>query len=119
MEVWKPKKKFLRFIYQHLFLRFAGQIREPYLIRIDNIYSAPDSNELSVAFHIANKRVNQEMSVAEFVKTGMIYLVDPRIVFDIGQQFGSHAEKLFITKKTKSSLKRKCILTLKRVFVDE
>lgn len=119
MEQWGKGNRFLRFVYQHLFLRFTGQIREPYFIRIDNIYPDPDSNELSVAFHIANKRINQEMSVAEFVKTDMIYLVDPRIVFDIGQQFGSHAEKLVITKKKESSLKRKCVTTLKRVFIDE
>ena|SRR3990167_7177237 len=93
MEKWSQRNKFLRFIYQHVFLRFSSQIREPYLIRIDNIFTHPDSSELFVAFHIANKRVNQEMSVAEFVKTDMIYLVDPRIVFDMGQQFGAHSEK--------------------------
>lgn len=119
MEKWNQGNRFLRFFYQHLYLRFAGQIREPYLIRIDNIYTDTDSNELTVAFHIANKRVNQEMSVAEFVKTDMIYLVDPRIVFDMGQQYGSHSEKLIIAKKPESSLKKKCMTTLKRVFIDE
>lgn len=119
MEKWSNRNRLLRFIYQHLILRFTGQLREPYLIRIDNIYPDADSNELSVAFHIANKRVNQEMSVAEFVKTDMIYLIDPRIVFDMGQQFGSHAEKLSITKEKEPSLKNKCIITLKRVFIDE
>lgn len=118
MKKWNQRNKFLRFIYQHLFLRFTGQIREPCLIRIDNIYPHPDDNELYVAFHIANKRVNQEMSVAEFIKADMIYLVDPRIVFDMGQQFGSHAEKLFIIKKKEPSLKNKCVTTLKRVFID-
>lgn len=102
-----------------MILRFTGQIREPYLIRIDNIFTHPDSRELSVAFHIANKRVNQEMSVAEFVKTDMIYLVDPRIVFDIGQQFGTHSEKLVLTQKKQANLKTKCITSLKRVFIDE
>jgi hypothetical protein len=116
---WSQRNRFLRFIYQHVFLRFTGQIREPYLIRIDNIFTHPDSNELSVAFHIANKRVNQDMSVAEFVKTDMIYLVDPRIVFDIGQQFGAHSEKLVITQKMQPNLKKKCITGLKRVFIDE
>jgi hypothetical protein len=119
MEKWHQRNRFLRFVYQHLFLRFSTQIREPYLIRIDNIYPDPDSNELTVAFHIANKRVNQEMSVAEFVKTDMIYLIDPRIVFDIGQQFGSHAEKLILIQKKEPSLKNKCVRTLKRVFIDE
>ncbi|MCL5272444.1 MAG: hypothetical protein M1486_03915 [Gammaproteobacteria bacterium] len=119
MEKWNQGNRFLRFFYQHLYLRFAGQIREPYLIRIDNIYTDQDSNELAVAFHIANKRVNQDMSVAEFVKTDMIYLVDPRIVFDMGQQFGSHAEKLIVAKKADPSLKKKCLTTLKRVFIDE
>ncbi|HAU0794624.1 TPA: hypothetical protein JBH26_00725 [Legionella pneumophila] len=119
MEKWNQGNRFLRFLYQHLYLRFKGQIREPYLIRIDNIYTDPDSNELTVAFHIANKRVNQDMSVAEFVKTDMIYLVDPRIVFDMGQQFGSHSEKLIVAKKTESSLKKRCVTTLKRVFIDE
>lgn len=119
MEKCSKGNQFLRFIYQHMLLRFTKQIREPYLIRIDNICPNPNSNELSVAFHIANKRVNQEMSVAEFVKTDMIYLVDPRIVFDMGQQFGSHAEKLVLTQKKESSLKSKCITSLKRVFIDE
>lgn len=119
MENWSQRNKFLRFIYQHVFLRFTGQIREPYLIRIDNIFTHPDTNELFVAFHIANKRVNQNMSVAEFVKTDMIYLVDPRIVFDLGQQFGAHSEKLVITQKKGPNLKKKCITGLKRVFIDE
>lgn len=113
------KNRFLRFVYQHLFLRFSRQIREPYLIRIDNINPDPDSNELLVSFHIANKRVNETMSVAKFVKTDMIYLVDPRIVFDMGQQFGSHSENLAITQKKKLSLKAKCVSSLKRVFIDE
>jgi hypothetical protein len=119
MENWSQRNKFLRFIYQHVIFRFVGEIREPYLIRIDNIFTHPESNELSVAFHIANKRVNQEMSVAEFVKTDMIYLVDPRVVFDLGQQFGAHSEKLVIRKKEQPSLKKKCITSLKRVFIDE
>ena len=93
MAKWSQGNKFLRFIYQHVVVRFVGQVREPYLIRIDNIFPDPRSNELSIAFHIANKRINQEMTVADFVKSDMIYLVDPRIVFDIGQQFGSHTEK--------------------------
>ncbi|HBD9385715.1 TPA: hypothetical protein KLD75_000174 [Legionella pneumophila] len=119
MDKWNQGNRLLRFLYQNLYLRFTGQIREPYLIRIDNIYTDPDSNELTVAFHIANKRVNQDMSVAEFVKTDMIYLVDPRIVFDMGQQFGSHSEKLIVAKRAASSLKQKCVTTLKRVFIDE
>ncbi|MFT4059520.1 MAG: hypothetical protein QM652_08235 [Legionella sp.] len=119
MENWSQSNKFLRFIYQHVILRFIGEVREPYLIRIDNLFTHPESNELSVAFHIANKRINQEMSVAEFVKTDMIYLVDPRIVFDMGQQFGAHSEKLVIKQKEQPSLKAKCITSLKRVFIDE
>lgn len=119
MEKWSQGNKFLRFIYQHIVVRFVGQVREPYLIRIDNIFTAPESNELSVAFHVANKRINQEMTVADFVKSDMIYLVDPRIVFDIGQQFGSHSEKLLVSKKESSSLKTKCVSSLKRVFIDD
>ena len=119
MENWSQRNRFLRFIYQHVFLRFTGQIREPYLIRIDRIFTHTDTNELSVAFHIANKRVNQEMPVAEFVKSDMIYLIDPRIVFDIGQQFGAHSEQLAIVKKKQPSLKTKCVVGLKRVFIDE
>jgi hypothetical protein len=119
MEKLSQPNKFLHFIYQHLILRFSKQIREPYLIRIDNIFTHPDSNELSVSFHIANKRVNQEMSVAEFVKTDMIYLVEPRIVFNMGQQFGMHSEKLIIMQTKKANLKTKCITNLKRVFIDE
>lgn len=111
--------KFLRYFYQKIVLRFTGQIREPYLIRIDRIFTHTDTNELSVAFHIANKRVNQEMPVADFVKSDMIYLIDPRIVFDMGQQFGSHAEQLSIVQKQKPNLKTKCVMGLKRVFVDE
>ena len=111
--------KFLRFIYQHVVVRFVGQVREPYLIRIDNIFTDPNSNELSVAFHVANKRVNQEMSVAEFVKSDMIYLVDSRIVFDMGQQFGSNAEKLLVSQQKDSNLKAKCVTGLKRVFIDD
>lgn len=119
MEKLSQGNKFLRFIYQHVVVRFVGQIREPYLIRMDNIFTNPDSNELSVAFHVANKRINQEMTVADFVKSDMIYLVDPRIVFDIGQQFGSHAEKLLVPKKENPSLKAKCVTSLKRVFIDD
>lgn len=119
MEKWSTGNKFLRFIYQNLVLRFTNQIREPYLIRVDNIYPDPESNELSVAFHIANKRVTDNMSVAEFVKTDMIYLVDPRVVFDMGQQFGSHSERHIIIEKKDPSLKKKCVTTLKRIFIDE
>lgn len=119
MKKWSQGNNFLRFIYQHVVVRFVGQVREPYLIRIDNIFTDPDSNELSVAFHIANKRINQEMTVADFVKSDMIYLIDPRIVFDIGQQFGAHAEKFIIAKKKDPSLKTKCVVGLKRVFIDE
>ncbi|MBA2648092.1 MAG: hypothetical protein H0U75_00590 [Legionella sp.] len=119
MEKWSKRNRFFRFVYQHLLLRFAREIREPYLIRVDNICPHIKSNELSVDFHIVNKRVSQGMSVAEFVKTDMIYLVDPRIVFDMGQQFGSHAEKLLITKQKEPNFKSKCASTLKRVFIDE
>ena len=119
MEKWSQGNKFLRFIYQHVVVRFVGQVREPYLIRIDNIFTDPESNELLVAFHVANKRINQEMTVADFVKSDMIYLVDPRIVFDIGQQFGSHTEKLLVAKKQIPSLKAKCVTSLKRVFIDD
>lgn len=109
MEKWIQGNRVLRFIYQHIVVRFVGQVRDPYLIRIDNIFTNPNSNELSVAFHVANKRINQEMTVADFVKSDMIYLIDPRIVFDIGQQFGSHTEKFQIAKKESSSLKAKCV----------
>ena len=110
---------FLRFIYTQFFLRFSGQIRDPYLIRIDNIFPDTETNELNVSFHIANKRVDQEMTVAKFIKTDMIYMVDPRIAFDMGHQFGAHSEKLLIAKKTDTSLKNKCITGLKRVFIDD
>lgn len=119
MEKWRPENKFLRFVYQQTYVRFIEQVREPYLIRIDRIFTDRDTNELSIAFHIANKRVNQEMSVADFVKSDMIYLIDPRIVFDIGQQFGAHAEQLTILEKKQPNLKTKCFAGLKRVFVDE
>lgn len=119
MKKWSFLHKFLRLIYQQIFLRFSGQVREPYLIRIDNISIHPDTNELSVSFHIINKRVSQDMTVAKFVKTDMIYLVDPRIVFDMGQQFGAHSEKLTILQKSQFGLKDKCITGLKRVFIDE
>lgn len=119
MEEIGRENRFLRFIYQNIYLRITGQIREPYLIRIDNIFTDQDTNGLSVTFHIANKRVNQEMSVADFVKSDMIYLVDPRIVFDMGQQFGAHSEKHTITQKRQPSLKAKCVTSLKRVFIDE
>lgn len=111
--------KFLRFIYTQVFLRFSKQIRDPYLIRVDNIYTDTVTNELKISFHIANKRVNQKMTVARFVKTDMIYLIDPLVVFEVGNQFGIHSEKLLIAKKTDTSLKKKCIAGLKRVFVDE
>ena len=110
--------KFLRFIHTRIFLRFSGQIRDPYLIRVDNIATDPETNELMVSFHIANKRVNQDMTVAKFVTTDMIYLVDPRVVFDMGHQFGTHSEKLFIATKTVTGLKNKCVVGLRRVFVD-
>lgn len=119
MEALSLGNKFLRFIYKQVFLRFSGQIRDPYLIRIDNIFTDSNSNELSVSFHIANKRINQDMTVATFVKSDMIYLIDPRIVFDMGQQFGAHSEKLTITQKTQPTLKNKCVAAFKRVFIDE
>ncbi len=119
MEKLSAISRFLHFVYKKIFLRFSGQIREPYLIRIDKIFIAHDTNELSVSFHIANKRINQDMTVAKFIKSDMIYLVDPRIVFDIGQQFGAHSEKLTILQKKSPSLKNKCVTGLKRVFVDE
>lgn len=111
--------KVFRFMYKQIFLRFSGQIRDPYLIRIDNILPDPKTNELTVSFHIANKRISQEMTVAEFVKTDMIYLIDPRIAFYMGQQFGAHSEKLAIIPKTQPTLKSKCVAGLKRVFIDE
>ena len=40
MEKWSQGNKFLRFIYQHVVVRFVGQVREPYLIRIDNIFGS-------------------------------------------------------------------------------
>lgn len=118
MKQWTLGSRFLRIVYQQIFLRFLGQIREPYLIRIDNIFTNA-SNELWVSFHIANKRINQDMTVADFIKTDMIYLVDPRVVFDIGQQFGVHSEKLTMLQRKQPDLKSKCIAGLKRVFVDE
>ena len=119
MEKRKPQSGFLRFIYQQTIVRFSKQIREPYLIRIDRIFTSPSTNELTIAFHIANKRVNEESSVADFVKSDMIYLIDPRVVFDIGQQFGAHSEKLSVLEKKQPNLKEKCLTGLKRVFVDE
>lgn len=119
MENLSQRNKFLRFIYQNIFLRFNGQIRDPYLIRIDKIFTHPHSNELHIAFHIANKRVSQEMSVSDFVKTDMIYLIDPRVVFDIGHQFGTYSEKTTIIRNNKHNLREKCIYNLKRVFIDE
>lgn len=110
--------KFLHFVYKQFFLRFSGQIRNPYLIRIDNIFTDPQSQELSVSFHIANKRISQDLTVAEFVKTDMVYLIDPRVVFDMGQQFGAHSEKLAVIQKTAPTLKNKCFTGLKRVFID-
>lgn len=119
MEKWGFIGKSLRFLYTKIFLRFSGQIRDPYLIRIDSVYPDIKTNELTVSFHIANKRIGEKMSVAKFVATDMIYLVDPCVIFDIGQQFGAYSEKLLRTNKEETSLKKKCISGLKRVFVDE
>jgi len=101
-----------RNLYKQIFIRLSGQLRHPYLIRIDNIFNNPDTNELSVSFHIANKRINQNMTVAEFVKSDMIYLIEPRIVFDMGQQFGAHSEKCSIFQKTQSTLKNQWLKVL-------
>lgn len=111
--------KFLRFIYTQLILRFSCQIRDPYLIRIDKVEPDPCTGELLISYHVANKRVGQTTSVAKFVKTDMIYLVDPRVVFNIGELYGSHSEKIRITPKETASLKKKCIHGIKRVFIDE
>lgn len=119
MEKWSTGNRLLRFIYQHLIVRFTKQIREPYLIQIDNIDPDPHTNELLVSFHIANKRVNQDMPVAEFIKTDMVYMVDPLVMFYMGQQYGSHTERHTITKKKELSFKNKCAATIKRVFIDE
>lgn len=119
MEKWGVIGKSLHFLYTKIFLRFSGQIRDPYLIRVDSVYHDRKTNELTVSFHIANKRVGEEMTVAKFVATDMIYLVDPRVIFDIGQQFGAYSEKLLTTNREETSLKKKCIGGLKRVFVDE
>ena len=77
------------------------------------------TNELDISFHIANKRSEKTMPVSKFVNTEMIYLVDPKIVFDLGQQFGMHSEKLLKIKKDKNNLKQKASIILKRVFIDE
>lgn len=111
--------KFFRLIYTQIFLRFSCQIRDPYLIRIDNIFVNNETNELCLSFHIANKRINQVMTVSEFIKTDMLYLIDPKIVFNIGNQFGVHSEKIILTDKEKPSLRSKCLTQLKRVFIDE
>lgn len=118
MEKWGLIGKVLRFIYTKLFLRFSGQIRDPYLIRVDKIDTDIETNELTVSFHIANKRISEDSTVAQFVKTDMIYLVDPRVVFEMGTQFGIHSEKLLTTQKTDMPFKQKCAVGLKRVFVD-
>ncbi|RUQ81718.1 hypothetical protein [Legionella septentrionalis] len=118
MKKWSLGSQYLSFIYKEIILRFSGQIREPYLIRIDKIFTCPVTNELSVAFHLANKRINQEMTVAKFVKSEMIYLIDPRIVFNIGEQYGAHCEKLNFQKR-KSDFGKKCITGIKRIFIDE
>lgn len=118
MQQMSITSRFLSFIYKQFFLRFSGQIRDPYLLRVDNIYTDSFTNELSVSFHVANKRVNEYMTVAEFVKSDMVYLIDPRIVFDMGQQFGAHSEKLDLIQKAPSTLKTKAFTGLKRVFID-
>lgn len=100
MKKWSLLNRFMRFAYQQVFLRLSGQIREPYLIRVDRIYNNPSTSELSVAFHIANKRISQDATVTEFVKENMIYLTDPRVVFDMGQQFGAHSEQLSLQEKS-------------------
>lgn len=110
--------KFLRLIHTKIFLRFSGQIRDPYIIRVDNIYTDAETNELMVSFHIANKRVNQNMTVAQFVASDMICLIEPRVIFDMGHQFGVHSETLLVTKKPDHNLKSRCMAGLKRVFVD-
>lgn len=119
MEKLSSIGKLFRFIYTQIFLRFSNQIRNPYLIKVDKIYTDPETSQLSIAFHVANKRVSQEMNVAEFVSTDMIYMIDPRVVFDLGQHYGSHFEKLVRMDKPETSLKNKCVVGLKRVFVDE
>ena len=119
MEKWNFGSRFLRFIYQQIFLRFSSQIREPYLVRVDEIFTDVETNELSVSFHIAHKRVNEDMTVSDFVKSDMIYLIEPHIVFSMGQQFGVHSERLFIQEKRTPNSKSKCAATLKRIFVDE
>ncbi len=43
MKNWSQNNKILRFIYQHLILRFIGEVREPYFIRIDNIFNHHES----------------------------------------------------------------------------
>jgi len=120
MKKWGLWIKLLHFAYKQTILRFSGQIRDPYIIRVDNIFTTQDTNELSVSYHIANKRIVDHMTVAQFIKTDMIYLIDPRIVFDLGQQFGAHSEKLAIIQKNpQPSLKNKCVAGFKRVFIDE
>ncbi len=119
MDKWGVIGKLAHFLYTQTVVRFSGQIRNPYLIKVDSIYPDVATNELSVSFHIANKRVEQDMTVAKFVATDMIYMVDPRVVFDMGHQFGAYSEKLLTTHKPETSLKNKCIIGLKRVFVDE
>lgn len=110
--------KIFRFIYTNFFLRFSGQIRDPYLIRVDKIDTDIETNELMVSFHVANKRISENSTVAQFVKANMIYLVDPKVVFEMGTQFGAHSEKLLTTQKANLPFKKKCAISLKRVFVD-
>lgn len=110
--------KYVRVLYSEILLRFSNQIRDPYLIKIDKIYTSSDTNDLNVSFHIANKRVSQSTTVREFIKTDMIYLIDPRMTFEIGVQFGVHSEKLSAIE-AKPTLKNKCISGIKRVFIDE
>lgn len=111
--------KLFTFIYKQFFLRFSGQIRDPYLVRIDGIFLDEETNELSVSYHVANKRVSDTTSVSNFVLTDMIYLTDPRLVFDMGQQSGAYSEKIRTIKTKKTSLKDKCIKEIKRVFIDD
>lgn len=119
MEKWNLLSRFLRLVYQQFFLRFSGQIREPYIIKLDKIAPDLETNELMVSFHVANKRISETLSVTEFVKQDMIYLIDPKAVFYMGQQSGVHAEQLILLEKKHNNIKNKCVSALKRVFIDE
>ena len=107
------------FLYKNITLRFSKQIRNPYLISIADILHDKDTGEPIVYYNFINKRGAGHMSIKEFMNSEMYHLVNPKVIFQLGIEYGKYSERIPSLSKGESTKKNKVAHALKRVFIDE